>query len=55
MRQEDIELESEKKKLWMQAGTEADAFELIVSVMKDQQARRCNKVEQAICHGLSQA
>ena len=48
MRQEDIELESEKKKPRMRAGTEADAFELIVSVIKDQQARRCNKVEQAI-------
>ena len=32
----------------MRAGTEADAFELIVSVMKDQQAGRRNKVEQAI-------
>jgi hypothetical protein len=48
MRQEDTELEPEKKKPRMRAGTEADAFELIVSVMKDQQAGRRNKVEQAI-------
>ena len=32
----------------MQASTKANAFELIVLVIKDQQARRCNKVKQAI-------
>jgi hypothetical protein len=46
IRQEDTKLEPEKKKLRMQVGMQA--FELIASIINNQQARRRNKVEIAI-------
>jgi hypothetical protein len=45
LRQDDIELEPKKKKVRNQEG---DAFDIIVGLMKDQQAGHRNKVELAI-------